>query len=368
MEAIVLKTGTKEVFLGEFPEATISHDDEVKLKVLQVGICGTDREEASGGRADAPIGEKNLIIGHEMFGKVVEIGKGVNDVKVGDYGLFTVRRGCQKCPACKLDSYDMCYTGDYKERGIKNLHGFQSTFVVDKRKYFIKAPDSIKDVAVLTEPLTVVEKAIDESCRIQMNRLPGYEKKEDYLKGKTVLIAGLGPIGLLAALILRLHDCTTLGLDIVDEGSARPQILKELGGYYINGKEHNTDSIQQMYPQIDLIVEAAGIPRLDFDLIGALGINGIYVLTGVPAEGSPLQVNGSKIMKQLVLKNQVLFGSVNAGFSHFKMAVSDLEKGLKKWPKTLPKIISHKIPHKDFKKVFGSHTADEIKVILDWQK
>lgn len=368
MEAIVLKTGTDDVFLKEFPDPEIQHPDDVKLKVLQVGICGTDREEACGGRADAPAGEKDLIIGHEMIGQVVEIGKNVKNFKKGDYALFTVRRGCEKCEACKAEVYDMCYTGDYKERGIKNLHGFQSTFVVDHQKYLIKVPDSIHNIAVLTEPTTVVEKAIDECCKMQVNRLPGYKNHRDWLKGKTALIAGLGPIGLLGAMVLRLHDCNVIGLDIVDEGTARPKIFEELGCKYINGKKHNMKDIQSQYPQIDMILEAAGIPKLDFDLISTLGINGIYVLTGVPGDGPPLEVEGGSLMKQLVLKNQVLFGSVNASFSHFRLAVEDLEKGLKKWPDTIPKIISHKIPHKDFKKVLAKHTSDEIKVVIDWEK
>ncbi|PCI92178.1 alcohol dehydrogenase [Candidatus Aerophobetes bacterium] len=368
MEAILLKTGTDDVFLSEFPDPVINNPTDVKLKVLQVGICGTDREEACGGRADAPAGEKNLIIGHEMIGQVLEVGKEVKDFKKGDYAVFTVRRGCGKCEACKVEVYDMCYTGDYKERGIKSLHGFQSTYVVDDQKYLIKVPESIHDIAVLTEPTTVVEKAIDESCKIQVNRLPAHKNHRDWLRGKTALIAGLGPIGLLGAVVLRLHGCNVLGLDIVDENSARPQILKELGGTYLNSKEHSMESIQKQHPQIDLILEAAGIPKLDFDLVQTLGINGIYVLTGVPGDGPPLQVNGASVMKQLVLKNQVIFGSVNASFSHFKMAVDDLENGLKKWPNTLPKIISHRIPHKDFKKVLAKHTSDEIKVVIDWEK
>lgn len=368
MKAIVLATGTDNINLQEWPEPQIQKPDDVKLKVLQVGICGTDREEACGGRADAPAGEKNLVIGHEMLGQVMEVGKNVTNFKKGDLALFTVRRGCDHCMACEAGFYDMCYTGDYKERGIKNLHGFQSEFVVDDQKYLVKIPDSLRGIAVLTEPTTVVEKAIDEVCRIQSNRLPCYRNHRDWLSGKTVLIAGLGPIGLLAAVILRLHGCHVLGLDVVDENSPRPQILKELGGTYVHGKKVSMQDLNKHYPQIDLIVEAAGIAKLDFDLISVLGTNGVYALTGVPAEGSPLNVPGATLMKQLVLKNQVIFGSVNASFSHFKQAVIDLESGLKKWPKTLPKIISHHVPYTDFHKALTEHHQDEIKVVIEWQK
>src|SRR4051812_11176544 len=119
MKAIALKPGTTEVALIDMEEPQISADDEVKMKILQVGICGTDREEAAGGRADAPEGKTQLVLGHEMLGQVVETGSAVTQIKKGDYGVFMVRRGCGACKACLHDRSDMCYTGRYKERGIK---------------------------------------------------------------------------------------------------------------------------------------------------------------------------------------------------------------------------------------------------------
>ena len=150
MKAISIKPGTKDIHLKDWPEPQIVLSDQIKVRVLKVGICGTDREETSGGRADAPEGETELIIGHEMVSQVVAVGKDVKKVHVGDLGVFTVRRGCATCSACQSGFYDMCYTGNYKERGIKNLHGFQSEYVVDQEKYFVKLPPSIKDIGVLT--------------------------------------------------------------------------------------------------------------------------------------------------------------------------------------------------------------------------
>ena len=144
MKAISLVPGTTNISLEEVEEPIITHPHEIKMQVIQVGICGTDREEANGGRADAPAGKKELIIGHEMFGQVTEVGEKVTTVKIGDYGVFTVRRGCGKCTACKNNRSDMCFTGDYTERGIKAADGFQSQFVVDHEEYFIPVPAEIK--------------------------------------------------------------------------------------------------------------------------------------------------------------------------------------------------------------------------------
>ncbi|HET9825082.1 MAG TPA: alcohol dehydrogenase catalytic domain-containing protein, partial [Chitinophagaceae bacterium] len=144
MKAISLKPHSTDVALMDVREPQIEAADEIKVQVLEVGICGTDREEVAGGRADAPLGKQRLIIGHEMFGKVVEIGKTVNKVNVGDYGAFMVRRGCGQCPACKANRSDMCYTGQYTERGIKQADGYQAQFVVDQEKYFVKVPEEVR--------------------------------------------------------------------------------------------------------------------------------------------------------------------------------------------------------------------------------
>ena len=126
MKAISVVPGTKTLQLVDRPEPSISVPDEIKVRVLRVGICGTDREEAAGGRAQAPPSHKDLVLGHEMFGQVVEIGRGVKQVYPGDYAVFTVRRGCGKCRPCAMNRSDMCQTGLYSERGISGLDGYQT--------------------------------------------------------------------------------------------------------------------------------------------------------------------------------------------------------------------------------------------------
>ncbi|MBS0625279.1 MAG: glucose 1-dehydrogenase [Verrucomicrobia bacterium] len=367
MKAIVLQPGTKNLRLAEWPEPQIQSDHDIKAKVLRVGICGTDREEAAGGRADAPEGEKELVIGHEMLSQVVEVGKGVKKVKKGDFVVFTVRRGCGLCEACKAVRSDMCMSGQYTERGIKGRHGFHAEYVVDEEQYAIKVPASIADIAVLAEPMSVVEKAIDEAGIIQTARLPYLVDREHWLKGKTAIVAGLGPIGLLGALILRLRGATVLGLDRKPD-SPRVKLLQAMGGVYIDDKNINFDEFLEKYPKINMILDAAGVAQLDFDLLDCLGINGIFVLTGVPGDQHLLSLNGAKLMRKLVLKNQVMVGSVNESIAHFEKGIADLEAASAKWPGVVQKIITHKFPYTDFETAFTQHTADEIKVIIEWSQ
>ncbi len=368
MKAIAITPGTKEVHIVDRPEPELAAPDEIKLRVLRVGICGTDREEASGGRADAPPGQKDLVIGHEMFGQVEEVGNQVQGVRPGDFGCFTVRRGCNHCPACLNNRSDMCSSGDYTERGIKQRDGYETELVVDQLRYFVRVPKEQVPLGVLSEPTSVAEKAIDEALAVQAARIPGAADPQKWVQGKQVLVAGLGPIGLLAAVALRLRGAEVLGLDVVDENSLRPELLKQLGGKYVDGRQTKPSALDDSFGQIDMIFEATGIARVEFDLLGALGINGVYVLTGIPGGDRPLQIDGAALMRTLVLRNQVMIGSVNASRKHFEMAVDDLGKGYKTWGKTMEQIITHAVPYTDFADVLEKHPDNEIKAVIEWSK
>ncbi|HEY6083206.1 MAG TPA: glucose 1-dehydrogenase [Chitinophagaceae bacterium] len=363
MKAIAIVPGTQNLSLVERPEPQIAAPDEIKLQILQVGICGTDREEAAGGRADAPAGSKELVIGHENFGKVVAVGSAVKAVKPGDYAVFTVRRECDNC-ICGHHP-DMCFTGKYRERGIKGLDGYETEFVVDKEKYINKVPDEIAHIGVLAEPMSVAEKAINESVRIQCGRLPE-ANATDWLKGKQVLVAGLGPIGLLAAFILRLRGANVLGLDIVDENTIRPDTLNAIGGKYVDGRKVKTEDIDDAFGQIDMIFEATGVASLEFELIDALGINGIYVLTGIPGGDRPLTIIGAPLLDQIVLKNQLLLGSVNASIEDWSRGIAELLQAHQQYPDAIAKVITDKVPVSNFKDALLHHGDNEIKCVIEW--
>ncbi len=368
MKAIAIKPGTTDIHLADIPEPQISSPDEVKVRVLQVGICGTDREEAAGGRAAAPAGKTELVIGHEMIGQVVQVGSEVTRVHPNDFAVFTVRRGCGICLPCLMNRPDMCLTGEYTERGIKGMNGYQTEYVVDHEQYIVQVPQGLSSIGVLTEPLSVVEKAIDETVRIQFSRLPGAMSTPAWLFGRRCLVAGLGPIGLLGAMALRLRGAQVYGLDIVDPGTQRPLWLEVIGGTYIDGRKINPQEVGQSAGGMEFILEATGVPQLEFNLLEALARDGIYVLTGIPGGDRPLQVQGAQIMRQLVLENQVLYGSVNAARDHYQMAVDDLQQACLKWPGQVEKLITDHLPYTDFATALNSSKPDEIKVVLEWNQ
>ena len=366
MKALALTPGTTNVRLVDHPEPSVEAADEVKVRVLRVGICGTDREEASGGRARGPDGRRDLVIGHEMVGRVVETGRSVTRVRPGDYAVFTVRRGCGSCLSCAMNRPDMCRTGKYRERGIWGMDGYQTEYVVDREQYVVWVPAELGAVGALSEPLSVAEKAVDEAVRIQLARLPDAPSTPDWLHGRSCLVAGLGPIGLLAAMILRLRGAEVIGLDVVDADTVRPRWLVGIGGRYIDGRQVPSDRMNGTLDPVALIVEAAGIPKLDFTLLDALAPNGICVLTGIPGGDRPVEIPGADLMRRLVLNNQLIVGSVNAARDHFQMAVDDLVGARLRWGDRVTQLISHHHPYADFEVALRQHPADEIKTVIDW--
>ncbi len=367
MKSIAVNPGKPGAFLVERDEPLIQAPDDIRVKVLDVGICGTDREEAAGGRSKPPSGSQELVIGHEMFGRVQDTGTAVTQVRAGDYIVFTVRRSCGHCGACAMGRPDMCTTGDYTERGIWGRDGYQTEFVVDKEQYCVRIPEELKGIGVLVEPLSVAEKAIDEGVLVQKSRLPYVRDTDRVLADRNILVAGLGPIGLLAAFVLRLRGAKVFGLDVVDQDSPRAALLNKIGGTYIDGRKVRVDDVNKMYDRMDMVFEATGVPSLEFNLLDTLGQNGLYVLTGIPGGDRPIQVQGSQMIRQLVLNNQVMIGSVNASTAHYSMAVDDLLRARKAYGTAIDTVITRRILYNNFKDAFTHQTDEEIKTIIQWR-
>lgn len=366
MKAIAIVPGTVTLRLVDRPEPPIIAPDDLKVQVLHVGICGTDREEAAGGRARAPDGQQELTIGHEMFGQVVAVGPAVTRVQPGDYAVFTVRRGCGRCLPCAMNRSDMCRTGDYRERGIWGLDGYQTEYIVDREHHMVCVPPELGAIGVLTEPLSVAEKAIDEAVRLQVARLPDAPATPDWIFGRRCLVAGLGPIGLLAAMVLRLRGAEVYGLDIVDASTGRPQWLAGIGGHYVDGRQVPPDRMDDVLGPMDLVLEATGVPGLAFSLLEALAPSGVYMLTGIPGGNRSLQIPGAELIRRLVLDNQVMAGSVNAARDHFQMAVDDLAHAQLRWGDHVARLITHRYPYTDVVAALGQHPPDEIKTVIEW--
>ena len=329
--------------VNDFPEPQLNSPTAVKLRILNVGVCGTDREIASFDYGTPPEGFDYLVLGHESVGEVVEVGPDVHNLKPGDLAIPMVRRPCPhpECKACSSGRPDFCYTGDYQERGIMKMHGFMTERVIDEARYMNSVPASIRNVAVLVEPLTIAEKALLEALKVQ-DRMPW-----GLSKGNAVVL-GAGPVGLLGAMTLANHGFTVTVYSRDREPNPSADIVKAIGGKYISSLDTSIDQMAAATGGIDLVYEATGASQLAFDVLKVLGHNGLFILTGVPGKRGPIQFDTDAVMRNMVLKNQCLLGTVNAGKDAFEHAVAALASFYSKWPAAVDGLITGRFPIEQF--------------------
>jgi glucose 1-dehydrogenase len=344
MKAIVVKPGEKDsIHMRNMPDPKMK-PDQVAVKMIRVGLCGTDAEINHGLYGKAPDGDEFLILGHENLGVVEEVGKKVTGWKPGDLVVATVRRPCGVCPQCKMGENDMCSSGKYTERGIMRRHGYMAEYYTELPMFLNKIPREIRDFAVLLEPMSVVQKGIDHTYLLQ-HRLKAW-------KPKLGMVLGAGPIGLLAAAVLRVRGLRTVVVGREDPTDQRAQIVKQLGAEYVCVANKALSDVPKETGFPDIVIEATGVSRVVFDAMEILGANGVLCLLSVTG-GDTMNAEPIDLINQrLVLGNQVVFGSVNANPRHFKKGVTDFVTIQKKWPGAMTKLLTNKIPWQDHKKWF----------------
>lgn len=344
--------------VNDFPDPKLTGPASVKVRVLNVGVCGTDREIASFQYGfPPPAGSEFLVMGHECLGEVIETGPDVSGLKPGDLVIPMVRRPCDhpECVPCRAGRQDFCSTGDYRERGIKQMHGFLTEAIVDEARYMNPVPQAIRDVAVLVEPLTIAEKGLIQARQIQQ-RLPWGEKHR-------AVVLGAGPVGLLGAMALRHAGFDVTVYSRTREPNPSADIVKAIGGKYVSSQDKKADQMAAGVGNIDLIYEATGVSRFAFDVLPALGTNGIFVMTGVPGKHPSTSIDTDKIMSNLVLKNQCILGTVNAGKDAFENAVADLTAFHQTWPAAVKSLITGRYPLERFAEPI--HSDEGIKNIVE---
>lgn len=334
--------------------------NEVLIQTLYAGVCKTDEEIINGLYGEVPIGEKYLTIGHEAIGKIIGIGKGVKNFKERDLVVPTVRRGCNTCISCLNDISDMCYTGNYLERGIKGLNGFMTNYFVEDEKYLVKIPEDLKDLAVLLEPLSIGKKAYQQFLELKkaFNLFKPFETCK-------VLVEGSGPIGLLASFILKFSGLDISVLDRRSEGTLKPTILRNLMIHHIDIKEKSIEKLVEEGYKFDLIIEATGNSPLTFESLKCLGVNGVFVMIGLPCGNNMYNLNLDNLMKDMVLKNQSLIGIVNSNLKHFEMALSDLQMFNSIFTDEINKVITKVVNLDNYEEAFKEKDSDnEIKTVI----
>jgi threonine dehydrogenase-like Zn-dependent dehydrogenase len=340
MKAVLVRTGeagSARLAERERPEPAA---DEVLVRVLEVGIDGTDREINGAVYGKPPSGEEWLTIGHEALGSVEAVGRDVEGVRVGDLVVPTVRRPCpERCLQCRMGQCDFCSTGHYTERGISGAHGYLAEYFTERPEYLIRLPAEHRRLAILLEPLSIVVKGVEQIFRIQQ-RLPWQPRR--------ALVLGAGPIGLLATYVLRLR-----GLEVTTAARTPPptpqaELAEASGARYVSTNQSPITTLDERLGDLDLIFEATGSSLVAFRALGILGINGVLCLTGVSAGDRELGIPADRLNLELVLGNKLVFGTVSSNPAHFAAAVRCIEECEARWPGLLGRLITRRLDLEGF--------------------
>jgi len=336
MRAVAVNPEERSLAIVDHDEPVVASESDVRLRMLDVGVCGTDREIAAFEYGEPPPGSDHLVIGHESLGRVVEVGPSVTALQPGNLVVPMVRRPCPhaSCRPCRSGRQDFCSTGDFRERGIKQQHGYMSELVVDDQEYMNLVPDELRPVAVLVEPLTIAEKALEEVEHIQ-RRLPWGTD------GHTAVVLGAGPVGLLGAMALIGAGFETWVYSRSPAPNEKATVAQAVGARYISSETHSADQLREEVGSIDLVYEAVGASKPAFEVLSVLGTNGVFVFTGVPGRKAPVEVDTDRLMRNLVLRNQVVLGSVNAGKGAFEAAIGHLGEFTRRWPDAVSSLVTH---------------------------
>ena len=338
MKAIAVLPGRADsVHLAALPKPRVEEVPDgrgVLVQIHRVGVDGTDREINAAEYGAAPPGYDFLVIGHEGFGRVVEVGKAVTSLEPGDYVVATVRRpGTSIYDA--IGTSDMTTDDTYFERGINLRHGYLTEYYVDDEEFIVKVPRGLKEVGVLLEPTTVVEKGIAQAYEIQ--------RRLRVWRPKRAAVMGAGTIGLLATLVLRLRglDVTVFGL--TSKPYLNSDLIEALGARYESTRDVPVLDGASKYGPFDLIFEATGYAPIVFDAVRALGKNGVLILSSVTGADHTVEVPADKINLGFVLGNKVMVGTVNANREYFEMGVRDMAHAEAAYPGWLARLLTHPI-------------------------
>jgi threonine dehydrogenase-like Zn-dependent dehydrogenase len=356
MKAVGVIPRKREVALLDHAKPQMSAPTDVKVRTIEVGICGTDREICSFAYGTPPAGSDYLVLGHEAMGEVVEVAPGVTKVKPGDLVVPSVRRACphEHCPSCREARQDFCFTGDFTERGIKMTHGFMTEYFVEDQAHLNIVPPGLRDLAVLVEPLTVAEKALAQVWKVQQ-RLP-WTKGETADEanrgaGKTAVVLGAGPVGILGAMTLVANGFKTFVYSRSAEPNPKAALVNSIGAKYISSDTTTPADFARQVGNIDLVYEALGVAQISFEVLKLLGLNGVFVFTGIPAHKPAIPIEADSLMRQVVLMNQAIIGTVNADRPAFESAIRDLGVFKQRWPEAISKVITGRHPLENYREL-----------------
>ncbi|MCU4924443.1 glucose 1-dehydrogenase [Halobacteria archaeon AArc-dxtr1] len=355
MLAIAVERGESRprVIDVERPEPS---EGEVLIRILRVGIDGTDHEVIDGNHGGYPEGSDYQILGHEAVG-VVEESNGTS-LAEGQHVVPTVRRP----PADGTNEYfergepDMAPDGAYVERGIAGAHGFMTEYVTSEPEFLVPIPEELAETGFLVEPISNSEKALE---------LATASRSSFEWQPESAMVLGNGPLGLLTLAMLSGTGQPferTYCLGRRDRPDPTIDIIERLGATYVDSRKTPVTDVPEAHEPLDFVYEATGYAKHAFETVEALAPNGVGALLGIPGDWE-FEIDGGKFHREFVLENKALVGSVNSHVPHFEAAVETLQR----YPDWFTdEIITHVVEPDDVATAFET-SDDRIKVAVSFE-
>lgn len=335
-------TGIKQIEIRDIEIPKLS-DKDVLVKLEYVGICGSDVHYLEHGKIGDFIVDGDFILGHECSGTVVEIGSGVQNLKVGDKVALEPGITCGQCEFCKTGRYNLCPEVEFL--ATPPYHGSLMNYIAFPENMCFKLPENITTKeGALVEPLAVgLHAAMQGNVKL----------------GDSVVILGAGTIGLVTLLACKAYGATDI--TIVDVIPKRLEYAKKLGATAtINAAEADVFAeIDKMTDKkgVDIVIETAGSARTISQTPYLIKNGGTIVLVGL-APQDIIEFNFAKIMaKEAQIKSVFRYRNI------YPTAIKAIAKGMI----DITGIVTHEFEFGETAKAFDyviNNKQDVVKAVI----
>jgi aldose 1-dehydrogenase [NAD(P)+] len=363
MKAIIVKPPLKGAEIKDIDDA-IGREGNLKIKIIESGICGTDREIVNGNLSTAanPPDSNFMVLGHEAIGILRE---DAEHLRKGDVVMPINRRGCGKCINCITGRPDFCETGEFREAGIKKMHGFMKEYIYDNEQSLVLVPKELRHHAILAQPLSDLEKSLSEVFSVQKRLM--WTCIDGTYNCRKALVIGTGSIGTLASLLLKSSGFSVYVANRRTASDKESKIFDSTGIKYLNAGD-DLELVKQKGFTFDLIIETSGTDaELLTKSIRVLKNNGIIGLFGFSSFGTASL--DYKDIQKIVYGSLAIVGLINGQKPHFERALLRLAEWNSTWPDITKLLITRTININDHDLVISAlrkKETGEIKVKISW--
>ncbi|MBI4337177.1 MAG: alcohol dehydrogenase catalytic domain-containing protein [Chloroflexi bacterium] len=367
MLAVQYNSRAHRARLAEVREPRIETPTQVKIKVQQIGVCGVDANILQGLEGVPPHNAKEIVVGHEVVGRVVEVGPAVEQVGLGDVVATSTRRGCRICENCLRGEADLCSSGLYVERGIREAHGFLAECFVEEAEHLVLVPPDVEPVAALLEPASLVVKSMELVRGIEKRVSPWCGHffhawdQPDWAQHKRVMVTGGGDLALLAAAMFRACGSTVLLYSPYGGASLQAALAQELQVEWISSTQHNARLPDRW---ADVLVDTTGEMWAAHYVRNAMARNSVAAIVTPSVPSGDFQAEGAPLLTELLHYNQVLVGCSRANLRHLREAEHALARLSSVFPGLLPRFLTHRFPMQEYAKAAAVVGPDVLKSVV----